>query len=57
MQQSDLKPYDPTIATVSMSCSKAVELDLAEDMLDQMTECLHPHPFNSLLVACDTAVS
>ncbi|KAF3455799.1 hypothetical protein FNV43_RR00441 [Rhamnella rubrinervis] len=54
MQQRDLKPYDPTLATLSMSGSKAIELDLAEDILDQMTECSHPHPLNALLEACDT---
>ncbi|KAF3445911.1 hypothetical protein FNV43_RR11088 [Rhamnella rubrinervis] len=54
MQQRDLKPYGPTLATLSMSGSKALELDLAEDILDQMTECSYPHPFNALLEACDT---
>ncbi|XP_048331693.1 pentatricopeptide repeat-containing protein At1g76280 isoform X2 [Ziziphus jujuba] len=54
MQKRDLKPYDPTLATLSISCSKALELDLAEDMLDQITEFSHPHPFNALLAACDT---
>lgn len=56
MQQRDLKPYDSTLATLSMSCSKSLELDLAENMLDQITECSHPHPFNALLAACDTLV-
>lgn len=56
MQKRDLKPYDPTLATLSISCSKALELDLAEDMLDQITEFSHPHPFNALLAACDTLV-
>lgn len=57
MQQRDLRPYDSTLATLSMSGSKALELDLAEDILDQMTKCSHPYPFNALLLACDTLVS
>ncbi|KAJ7962421.1 Pentatricopeptide repeat [Quillaja saponaria] len=54
MRQKNLKPYDSTLATLSVSCSKAVELDLAEDLLNQISECPYAHPYNALLAACDT---
>ncbi|XP_022132697.1 pentatricopeptide repeat-containing protein At1g76280 isoform X2 [Momordica charantia] len=54
MQQRKLKPYDSTLAAVSISCSKALELDLAEALLEQISACPYPHPFNAFLKACDT---
>lgn len=54
MQQSNLKPYDSTLGTLSMGCSKVLELDLAESLLDQISECSYPHPYNAFLAACDT---
>ncbi|KAK9946825.1 hypothetical protein M0R45_012268 [Rubus argutus] len=54
MQQRNLKPYDSTLASLSIGCSKALELGLAEALLDQISECSHPHPFNAFLAACDT---
>ncbi|KAJ6713112.1 PENTATRICOPEPTIDE REPEAT-CONTAINING PROTEIN [Salix purpurea] len=53
MQQKNLKPHDPTLATISVACSKALELDLAEVLLDQITNCPYPYPYNSFLQACD----
>ncbi|KAH8522584.1 hypothetical protein H0E87_003286 [Populus deltoides] len=53
MQQKNLKPCDPTLATISVACSKALELDLAEFLLDQITKCPYPYPYNSFLEACD----
>ncbi|KAJ4717572.1 Pentatricopeptide repeat [Melia azedarach] len=53
MQQQNLKPYDSTLATLSIKCSKALELDLAEALLDQISECPYPQPFNIFLAACD----
>ncbi|XP_022976056.1 pentatricopeptide repeat-containing protein At1g76280 isoform X1 [Cucurbita maxima] len=53
MQQRKLKPYDSTLAAVSISCSKALELDLAEALLEQISACVYPHPFNAFLSACD----
>uniref|UniRef100_A0A6N2M5X7 Pentacotripeptide-repeat region of PRORP domain-containing protein n=3 Tax=Salix viminalis TaxID=40686 RepID=A0A6N2M5X7_SALVM len=53
MQQKNLKPHDPTLATISVACSKALELDLAEVLLDQITNCPYPYPYNSFLEACD----
>jgi hypothetical protein len=57
MQQKNLKPCDPTLATISVACSKALELDLAEVLLDQITNCPYPYPYNSFLEACDAMVS
>lgn len=53
MKQRNLKPYDSTLATLSMGCSKVLELDLAESLLDQISECPYPHPYNAFLAACD----
>ncbi|KAJ0086055.1 hypothetical protein Patl1_09415 [Pistacia atlantica] len=54
MQQENLKPNDSTLATLSIECSKALELDLAEALLDQISEFKYPHPFNAFLAGCDT---
>ncbi|CAJ1972614.1 unnamed protein product [Sphenostylis stenocarpa] len=53
MQQKNLKPNDSTLATLSITCSKALQLDLAEALLNQISECLYPHPYNALLASCD----
>lgn len=57
MQQKNLKANDQTLSTLSMSCSRALELDLAEAMLQQLFKCRRPHPFNVFFAACDTLVS
>ncbi|KFK42046.1 hypothetical protein AALP_AA2G204700 [Arabis alpina] len=54
MQQQNLKPYDSTLATVSAYCSRALQVDLAEHLLDQVSECSYTYPFNHLLAACDS---
>ncbi|KAK4853404.1 hypothetical protein QYF36_008673 [Acer negundo] len=54
MQQMNLKPYDFTLAIVSIECSKALELDYAEALLDHITKCSNTRPFNVFLAACDT---
>lgn len=56
MQQNNLKPQDSTIAALSVECSKALELDLAEALLDQISEYTDPKPFNAFLAASDTMV-
>ncbi|KAK9137910.1 hypothetical protein Sjap_008504 [Stephania japonica] len=53
MENLSMKPYDATLATLSISCSKALELDLAEALLDQIVGTPYIHTFNSLLAACD----
>ncbi|CAA7042532.1 unnamed protein product [Microthlaspi erraticum] len=54
MQQQNLKPYDSTLATVSAYCSRAFQVDLAEHLLDQISECPYTYPFNNLLAAYDS---
>lgn len=54
MQQRKLKPYDSTLAAVSISCSKALELDLAEALLEEISACPHGGPFHAYFSACDT---
>ncbi|KAI3730047.1 hypothetical protein L6452_18723 [Arctium lappa] len=53
MQQKNLKPLDSTLAALSISCSKGLELDLAETFLNQIAKCERPYPYNALLKACD----
>ncbi|KAE8646171.1 pentatricopeptide repeat-containing protein At1g76280 isoform X1 [Cucumis sativus] len=53
MQQRGLEPYDSTLAAVSVSCSKALELDLAEALLERLSACPYPYPFNAFFSACD----
>ncbi|XP_054819044.1 pentatricopeptide repeat-containing protein At1g76280 [Prosopis cineraria] len=53
LRQKKLKPYDSTLTTLSVSCSKALELDLAEALLYQISKCRRPYPFNALLALCD----
>ncbi|XP_057445914.1 pentatricopeptide repeat-containing protein At1g76280 isoform X2 [Lotus japonicus] len=53
MQQENLKPLNSTLATLSVICSKALQLDLAESFLDRISECLSPHPYNALLASCN----
>lgn len=57
MQQRNLKPYDRTLATLSISCCRALDLDLAETLLDQISIYSHPHVFNAFLAAFDILVS
>ncbi|KAI5392672.1 pentatricopeptide repeat-containing protein At1g76280 [Lathyrus oleraceus] len=53
MQQENLKLYDSTLATLSVSFSRELQLDLAESLLNQISDCLYPHPYNALLASCD----
>ncbi|GMJ02768.1 hypothetical protein like AT1G76280 [Hibiscus trionum] len=54
MEERNLKPYRSTLASLSVQCSKELELDLAESLLEQVCTFPHPYPFNALLEACDT---
>lgn len=56
MQLRNLKPYDSTLAALSIGSSKALQLDLAESLLDQISRISYVHPFNAFLAACDTLV-
>ncbi|GFP87155.1 pentatricopeptide repeat-containing protein at1g76280 [Phtheirospermum japonicum] len=53
MQQKNMKPHDSTLAVISVSCSKGLELDLAETFLAQISKCDRAYPFNAFLEACD----
>ncbi|KAF6172439.1 hypothetical protein GIB67_006952 [Kingdonia uniflora] len=53
MIDMNLKPRSATMTILSMRCSRILELDLAEDLLDHIVETPHLHPFNALLVACN----
>ncbi|KAL5077553.1 hypothetical protein RYX36_016537 [Vicia faba] len=53
MQQGNLKLYDSTLATLSVSFSRELQLDLAESLLNQISDSLYPHPYNALLASCD----
>jgi len=57
MEQKNLKPNDSTLVTLSITCSKALQLDLAEAFLNQISGCLYPHPYNALLASCNKLVS
>lgn len=53
MQKRNMKPHASTLAALSVQSSKALELDLAENLLHQISECPHPYPYNAFLEACD----
>ncbi|KAG9442350.1 hypothetical protein H6P81_018204 [Aristolochia fimbriata] len=55
MEQRNLKLYNATLATLSVGYCRALKLDLAEAMLDQISEnhAKQIYPFNALLSACD----
>ncbi|XP_042480885.1 pentatricopeptide repeat-containing protein At1g76280 isoform X2 [Macadamia integrifolia] len=53
MTKRTLKPYNATLATLSMGCSKNLELDLAEALVDQIVGSAYLQPFNALLAGCD----
>ncbi|KAL4372467.1 hypothetical protein AHAS_Ahas06G0268700 [Arachis hypogaea] len=56
MKQNNLKPLDSTLAALSVSCSRALELDLAEAFLNQIAGYPHLYPYGALLAACDEMV-
>ncbi|KAL8531447.1 hypothetical protein ACS0TY_008156 [Phlomoides rotata] len=53
MLQKNIKPKDSTLAMLSESCSRGLELDLAETLLDQISKYNHVKVFSELLEACD----
>ncbi|KAF9597742.1 hypothetical protein IFM89_021229 [Coptis chinensis] len=53
MEEMNLKPCNATLRMLSIGCSKVLELDLAEALLDQAVESPCIQPFNCLLAACD----
>lgn len=58
MQQKNMKPSDLTLAALSVSCSRSLQLDLAEIFLDQVSKKSNDvNLFNEFLRACDAVVS
>uniref|UniRef100_A0A803MXF1 Pentatricopeptide repeat-containing protein n=1 Tax=Chenopodium quinoa TaxID=63459 RepID=A0A803MXF1_CHEQI len=53
MRGKNLKPYDSTLSTLSILCSRALHLDLAEDLLYQIAASPNAIPYNAFLGACD----
>ncbi|XP_021761214.1 pentatricopeptide repeat-containing protein At1g76280-like [Chenopodium quinoa] len=53
MRVKNLKPYDSTLSTLSICCSRALHLDLAEDLLNQIAASPYAFPYNAFLRACD----
>ncbi|XP_020533461.1 pentatricopeptide repeat-containing protein At1g76280 isoform X2 [Jatropha curcas] len=53
MQQKKLRPKCKTLAVLSMACCKELELDLAEALLDQISNYQDPRPYNFFFRACD----
>ncbi|KAJ8755154.1 hypothetical protein K2173_018952 [Erythroxylum novogranatense] len=53
MQQHNLKPLDSTLAALAVGCCKATELDLAEALLDHISNCPFAYPYNAFLDACE----
>ncbi|KAJ3677519.1 hypothetical protein LUZ60_003243 [Juncus effusus] len=56
MEKKNIKPYDNTLANISIAYSKNLELDLAESFLDKISNKFPKliHPFNALLSSCNT---
>ncbi|KAL8167681.1 hypothetical protein V2J09_009180 [Rumex salicifolius] len=52
MQDRNIKPYDHTFTDLSVSCSKRMDLDLAELLLSETSECTDVYPYNTFLAAC-----
>lgn len=57
MEQKNMKLCDSTLASLSMICSRSLELDLAEGFLHQISTSQSPFPYNAFLEACDAMVS
>ncbi|XP_065865971.1 pentatricopeptide repeat-containing protein At1g76280 isoform X2 [Euphorbia lathyris] len=54
MQLRNLKPCNSTLATLSTLCCKVSKLDLAEALLDQISNYQDPRPYNAFLSKCNT---
>ncbi|PKU61908.1 pentatricopeptide repeat-containing protein At1g76280 isoform X1 [Dendrobium catenatum] len=55
MERRGMKPYNDTIANLSVELSKILELKKAESLLEMISDShqKYIHPFNAFLVACD----
>ncbi|KAG9144451.1 hypothetical protein Leryth_014493 [Lithospermum erythrorhizon] len=54
MEKQNMQPSDSALAALSISCSKSLELDLAEAFLNQISKSSASHPYDTFLEACDT---
>ncbi|CAM8920879.1 unnamed protein product [Rhodiola kirilowii] len=52
MQMNKVYPCETSLASLSVSCSKALKLDLAKDLLDKVSGNVGVLPFNAFLAAC-----
>lgn len=57
MEGKNLKPYASTLSTLSICCSNALHLDLAESLLNQIEASPCARPYNAFFEACDIMVS
>ncbi|XP_021843878.2 pentatricopeptide repeat-containing protein At1g76280 [Spinacia oleracea] len=53
MEGKNLKPYASTLSTLSICCSNALHLDLAESLLNQIEASPCARPYNAFFEACD----
>lgn len=53
MKKRNMKPSDSTLAAISISCSRNLELDLAEGFLNQMSTRPSSRVFDTFLEACN----
>lgn len=53
MQKNKMEPCETSLASLSISCSKALKLDLAEKLLDKVSAHVGVLPFNVFLASCD----
>lgn len=59
MERRGSEPYNDTLAALSVGHSKSLQLDLAEDFLERISE-IQPkyiHAFNALLSGCEIMVN
>lgn len=57
MESKNLKPNDSTLSLLSINCSKALDLDLAESLLNQIAASHNALPYIAFLQACEAMVS
>ncbi|KAL9238103.1 hypothetical protein vseg_012574 [Gypsophila vaccaria] len=53
IEKKEVKLYDSTLSVLSIRCSRALDLDLAESLLNQIKANPYPHAYNAFLAACD----
>ncbi|CAI9281924.1 unnamed protein product [Lactuca saligna] len=51
MEERNMKPLDLNLATLSTTCSKDLELNLAKSLLSEMGQCTTAYPYNQMFGA------